>query len=86
MIALVATSKSNLIGFVCARPDDVGMCVGPLIADDPKVAEALLKALETKLAVGTSYVIDVPEKVEAKMAPPPDPFLSPSRALSATHS
>merc|ERR1711988_1995691 len=70
MVTLVATStngtKSGTVaGLVCARPDDVGFCIGPLLADSTEVAEALLVAVQNALPLGTSLVIDVPEKNKA---------------------
>lgn len=54
-------------GFAVSRPCQVGHRIGPLFADDPVIAEALLDELSSRV-VGDPLFIDVPERNAAAMA------------------
>ena len=51
---------SDLVGFAVSRPCRLGHKIGPLLADDPAIAETLLDELSQRLA-GDSIQLDVPE-------------------------
>jgi GNAT superfamily N-acetyltransferase len=59
--ARVALRGGEIAGFAVARPCRRGTKIGPLYADDPACALALLRALDTS-ALPRPVIVDVPEK------------------------
>jgi len=65
--ALASVQAGRLTGFGVVRPCRQGYKIGPLFADTPEVAEALFRALSTRVA-GSDIYIDVPEDNRPAMA------------------
>ena len=59
-VALVVLRDGKAAGFGTVRPCRVGYKIGPLVAEDVAVAEALVSALTTRAGTGPVY-LDVPE-------------------------
>ncbi len=59
--ALAWHDGDTLSGYGVVRPCRQGFKVGPLFADTPEVAEALLRALIAEIPVGSDLFLDVPE-------------------------
>lgn len=59
-LGLVALAGSRITGYAVRRPCRTGWKIGPLFADQPETAEALLDALLAGIP-GEAFVIDVPE-------------------------
>lgn len=58
----------RLAGYAVQRPCRKGYKIGPLFADTPAIAGALLAALQGKLARGVALFLDVPEPNAAALA------------------
>jgi len=59
--AIASVSDGALRGFLVARPARTGMRIGPLFADSPSIAEALLAHI-LDACEGVAVHIDVPER------------------------
>ncbi len=53
--------QGRLAGYAVARPCREGFKIGPLFADNPAGAEALLSGLLGRLPAGCSFYLDVPQ-------------------------
>jgi GNAT superfamily N-acetyltransferase len=58
--ALACLAEGSLLGYGVVRPCRVGAKVGPLLADDENVAEALLNGLLAAAGPGTEVFVDMP--------------------------
>jgi GNAT superfamily N-acetyltransferase len=58
--ALACVSEGSLVGYGVVRPCRVGAKVGPLLADDEDVAEALLTGLIAAAGPGSDVFVDMP--------------------------
>ncbi len=58
---LASVRDGRLVGFGVIRPCRVGFKIGPLLADDSAVAEALFQALSGGVPATEPVVVDVPE-------------------------
>jgi GNAT superfamily N-acetyltransferase len=58
--ALACTREGRLVGYGVVRRCRVGAKVGPLLADDEDVAEALLSGLTAAAGRGTEVFVDMP--------------------------
>jgi GNAT superfamily N-acetyltransferase len=59
--ALACTSDGELAGYGVLRPCRAGVRVGPLMANDEHVAEALLRGLLAAAGPGTEVFVDMPD-------------------------
>jgi hypothetical protein len=66
-VALVALREGRAAGFGVIRPCRIGHKIGPLVAEDVVVAEALASALIARVGTGPIY-LDVPEPHGAAVA------------------
>lgn len=60
-ITLVAFDSNELKGYGVIRPCQSGYKIGPLYAHSPKIAQALLESLISKIEAGKPFFLDVPE-------------------------
>ena len=67
-VALGALQHDKLAGYGVIRPARNGYKIGPLFADDPSRAEALLMALTSRVASGAPIYLDVPKINPAAVA------------------
>ncbi|WP_158967493.1 GNAT family N-acetyltransferase [Chachezhania sediminis] len=67
-IARVATKAGRITGYGVLRPCGTGAKIGPLFADDPETAEALLADLLQELEPETEIFLDTPEPNAAALA------------------
>jgi GNAT superfamily N-acetyltransferase len=58
--ALACLAGGSLVGYGVLRPCRVGAKVGPLLADDEDIAEALLSGLLAAAGAGTQVFVDMP--------------------------
>jgi GNAT superfamily N-acetyltransferase len=58
--ALAAVNGGELTGYAVLRPCGEGMKIGPLFADDPETAAALLGGMRAAAGDGTPLFLDVP--------------------------
>jgi GNAT superfamily N-acetyltransferase len=58
--ALACLAEGSLLGYGVVRPCRAGARVGPLLADDENVAEALLSGLLAAAGPGTEVFVDMP--------------------------
>jgi RimJ/RimL family protein N-acetyltransferase len=66
--ALVRQHAGHVTGYALARPCTDGYKIGPLFADSPGDAEALLSGILAALPIGSNYYLDVPQTNLAAMA------------------
>jgi hypothetical protein len=66
--ALGYVRDGSLAGYGVARACRTGFKVGPLFADDARIAEALFLALQEKIPAGAAIFLDVPEVNAAAVA------------------
>ncbi len=66
-VALAALDAGALTGFGLMRPCREGFKIGPLLADDPEIADALLRGLRAR-AGGDPVFLDTPEVNPAAVA------------------
>jgi ribosomal protein S18 acetylase RimI-like enzyme len=59
-VALGTVQEGRLSGYGAARPCRVGWKIGPLCADSPELAEALLSALLARIPAGAPFFLDIP--------------------------
>jgi len=59
-VALAAMAGSKLAGYGVLRPCRVGYKIGPLFADSPDLAEAILFALRGHVPAGSPFYLDIP--------------------------
>jgi hypothetical protein len=78
--ALLAHSRGRLAGFVLARASRAGLHVGPLVADDDAIAEALLRQATAGSAGPVS--IDVPDDRQSFLAVLGDAGFAPVRPFA----
>lgn len=57
---LAALSQGQLQGYGLLRPCRSGFKIGPLYADKPAIAAALLQTLQSKVPAGQPFYLDVP--------------------------
>ncbi len=66
-VGVAATESGDLVGYGLMRPCREGFKVGPLLADDPEIADRLLRGLEAR-AGGAPVFLDSPDSNPAALA------------------
>jgi len=67
-MALAVRDGSELRGYAIGRRSRTGVKAGPLFADDPQIADVLLRGLGAAAGQGTPLFLDVPEANAAAVA------------------
>jgi GNAT superfamily N-acetyltransferase len=67
-VALAAMPGSKLAGYGVLRPCRVGYKIGPLFADSPDLAAAILFALQRHVPAGAPFYLDIPASNPAARA------------------